>query len=159
MWNALKDSFQPIPKTHSDITKDRFSSEFTSRVRKLPSLVPPAGHNDTLASTIKDLTSKGIGHKPTDTVFTEKDSHLLTQLGRLPHVILVPVLDWAPFGLSQRFAALYATALWNLVKTFDTSDFSLQKLHALLVLYLPALVLHDTHRRLVTLLKALHIGP
>ena len=38
--------------------------------------------------------------------------------------------------------------LWNLVKTFDTSDISLQKLHALLVLYLPALVLHDTHRNI-----------
>ena len=58
------------------------------------------------------------------------------------------MLDWAPFGLSQRFATLYASTLWNLVKTFDTSDVSLQKLHALLVLYLPALILHDTHRKI-----------
>ena len=73
---------------------------------------------------------------------------MLTQLGRLPQVVAVPVLDWAPFGLSQRFATLYAFALWNLVKTFETSDVSLQKLHALLVLYLPALILHDTHRKI-----------
>ena len=133
-WNSFKDSFQPVPRTNSDIAKDRFSSELTSHVRKLPCLVPPAGQNDTLASTIKDLTSKGINHKSADIVFTEKDSHLLTQLGRLPQVITVPVLDWAPFGLSQRFSALYASALWNSVKSFDMDNPSLQKMHALILL-------------------------
>ena len=133
IWNSFKESFKPVPKLSSDCTKDRFSSDFTSHVRRLSSLVPPSGNNDALASTIKDLTSKGINHKATDASFREKDSHLLTQLGRLPQVVFVPVLDWAPFGLSQRLATLHASALWNLVKTFDTSDVSLQKLHALLV--------------------------
>ena len=99
LWNTLKESFVPIPKTSSDSTKDRFSSSFTSHVRKLPSLVSLSGNNESLANTIKDLTSKGLDHRPVDTNFAEKDSHLLTQLGRLPQVITVPVLDWAPFGL------------------------------------------------------------
>ena len=90
----------------------------------------------------KDLTKR-----PLTPNSTNKNSHLLAQLGRLPHVITVPVLDWAPFGLSQRFATLYASALWNSVKTFDTTDVSLQKLHALLLLYLPALILHDSRRK------------
>ena len=75
------------------------------------------------------------------------DLSLLHTLSKFSAVIAVPVLDWAPFGLSQRFATLYASALWNLVQTFDTSDVSLQMLHALLVLYLPALILHDARSK------------
>ena len=147
IFGTLKETFIPITKTSSDPTKDRFGSTFTSHVQKLPTLASPSDNNQSLADTIKNLTSKGLDHKPFDCNFNEKDSHLLAQLGRLPQVISVPVLDWAPFGLSQRFATLYASALWNSVKTFDITDVSLQKLHALLLLYLPALILHDSRRK------------
>ena len=146
LWAAHKETFTPIPKTAADPSRHRFGSSFTSHAQKLPDIVPPTGDNQSLADTIKNLTSKGPDHKPLNLDFTEKDAHLLTQLGRLPQVITTPVLDWAPFGLTQRFATLYASALWNLVKTFDTNDVSLQKLYALILLYLPALILHDSRR-------------
>ena len=147
LWHSLKETFTPVPKTHADYTKDRFGSSFSSHAQRLPNLVSPPDHHQSLSTTIKNLTSKGFDQKTFSPEFKEKDSHLLTQLGRLPQVITVPVLDWAPFGLSQRFATLYASALWNSVKTFDTNNSSLQKLHALLLLYLPALILHDSRRK------------
>ena len=60
---------------------------------------------------------------------------------------MVDLCEGAPFGLSQRFAALYASALWNAVKSFDIDNPSLQKMHALILLYLPALILHDSRRK------------
>ena len=143
IWAAHKENFTPVPKTAADPTKHRFGSNFTSQAQKLPNFVPPPDSNLSLADTIRGLTSKGPEYKSAELTFTEQDAYLLTQLGRLPQVISVPVLDWAPFGLSQRFATLYASALWNSVRTFDTSDVSLQKLYALILLYLPALILHD----------------
>ena len=57
--------------------------------------------------------------------------------------------NWGILGLWGRLRAILSerSALWNSVKTFDTDDASLQKLHALLLLYLPALILHDSRRK------------
>ena len=72
------------------------------------------------------------------------DSLLLSRLGRLPQTVDVPVLDWAPGGLGTRIANLYAASIWHMILSFKTLNPPIIKLHTLLALYLPALILHDS---------------
>ena len=68
-------------------------------------------------------------------------SLLLSRLGRLPDVITVPVLDWAPSGLGTRFATLYAATIWHMVLSFKTRQPSIVRLYCLIAMYL-AFILH-----------------
>ena len=76
---------------------------------------------------------------------------LLALFGRLPEIIEVPVLDWAPSGLGVRFATLYTNTIWYMVESFTRGDNATIKLYTLLALYLPAIILHDdraTHKEI-----------
>ena len=84
LWNTLKETFVPITKTSADPAKDRFGSTFTAHVQKLPTLVSPSDNNQSLADTIKNLTSKGLDHKPFDCNLPKKIPTCLLNLADYP---------------------------------------------------------------------------
>ena len=123
----------------------RFLSERMPLHKKTPVFIEMPSVNDHVIKSLGTCTSS-VTALPDDIiqgVINSTGARLLVLLGRLPRMITVPVLDWAPGGLTMRFTAVYCSTIWHMVSTFHLNDPQLVRLHSLFALYCPAILLFD----------------
>ena len=137
-WQALQDEFEPVTALGQGQYGYKFHNPALALHRQLPDMMRHHPPTCTPATSSPSAIPSNLGNQELDA----EGCLLLSRLGRLPDVITVPVLDWAPGGLGTRFATLYAATIWHMVLSFKTRQPSIVRLYCLIAMYLPALILH-----------------